>query len=182
MTPSSVTAEGVERGRRGRCTLGFWRLVLGLRLPPGCRARPSGWGAPRASHPCVARDSAEAAKLKPRGAQRPLSVTSPPRFRNIKSCSRAAGLSTERENLELVQHSRASSPSLPHVGSSAWRALTSHSNPSVGCTQAPGALPQHYLLATVLVRPGNKWLRDPLVSRAARPRPVLGQAAGSASA
>ena len=70
--------------------------------------------------------------------------------------------------------------SLPHVRRSAWRVLTSHLAPRVGCTQAPGALPLHYLLATLPVRPRNKWLRDPLVSPAARLRPVLGQAAGSA--
>lgn len=68
--------------------------------------------------------------------------------------------------------------SLPHVRPPPG--VSSPPTQPLGCTQAPGALPLHYLLATLLVRPRNKWLREPLVSPAARLRPVLGQAAGSA--
>ena len=79
----------------------------------------------------------------------------------------------------LVQHPQASSPSRTS-GAPLGVSSPPTSAPHVGCTQDPGALPLHYLLATLLVRPRNKWLRDPLVSPAARLRPVLGQAAGSA--
>ena len=84
---------------------------------------------------------------------------------------------TERATLGTLSRN-ADFLSLPHVRPPPG--VSSPPTQPLVCTQAPGALPLHYLLATLLLRPRNKWLREPLVSPAARLRPVLGQAAGSA--
>lgn len=157
------------------------RDVLGLWPPRRCGARPSGWVAPRAPAP-MRLEIAQTCKVKQSPAARKDPCPLPAPAENSKNKIFLAGVQPLNAKTWATCSGLAGFLSLPHVGSSTWSALTSHSSPSGGCAQTPGALPLHYLLTTLLVRPGNEYLRDSLVSPAARPPPVLGLASGSASA